>query len=131
MDKTAEMKYIYSGLEKNTAEKFAGVLFDLNDDDRVVEISWGFDGAAEKYASLGHVEDVFNANFSADKVRNLKKKLESPRYLRENVDIGFLPDKVVYIVNNVVISTFPVLDMNKQSFEAFKIHDSRYFNRKL
>lgn len=131
LDKTAEIKSVYEGLNKVSAEKLASILNNAIDDEKSIEISWGFDGQAEKYASLGNVEDVFNANFSADRVKNLKKKLESPRYLRENVDIGFLPDKVVYIVNNVVVSTFPVLDMNKQSFEAFKIHDSRYFNRKF
>ena len=131
IEKTAEIKNIYEGLSKTSAEKLASLLYDAVDDSKNVEISWGFDGNAEKYASLGNATDVFGANFSADRIKNVKKKLESPKYLRENVDIGFLPDRVAYIVNNVVIATFPVLNMDKQSFEAFKLHDSVYFNRKF
>lgn len=128
-EKTAEIKDIYSSLESATREKVASALCDMCDDGRSVEITWGFDGEAEKYAALGKVEDVFGVNFSSDKIRNLEKKLEKPSYLRQNVDIGFLPDKVVYIVDNTVISTFPILNMNKESFEAFKLQNKAYFNK--
>lgn len=129
LEKTASIKELYSSLDNKTREKFAAVLCDMSDNGNSVEISWGFDGDAEKYAALGGVEDVFGMNFSADKIRNLEKKLEKPSYLRQNVDIGFLPDKVVYIVDNTVISTFPILNMNKESFDAFKKQDKVYFNR--
>lgn len=129
MEKTAEIKEIYSSLGKDTAEKFASVLCDMCDNGDSVEISWGFDGEAEKYASLGKVNDVFGANFSADRIRDLERKLSKASYLKHNVDIGFLPDKVVYIVDNTVVSTFPVLNMNKESFDAFKQQDKVFFNR--
>lgn len=128
-EKTAEIKDIYSSLDDASRNKVAAVLCNMCDNDSSVEITWGFDGEAEKYAALGNVEDVFGVNFSADKIRNLEKKLEKPSYLRQNVDIGFLPDKVVYIVDNTVISTFPILNMNKESFEAFKLQNKAHFNK--
>lgn len=129
MEKTAEFKDIYSSLAKDTREKMASMLCEMCDNGDCVEITWGFDGEAEKYASLGRVNDVFGANFSSDRIRDLEKKLSRAGYLKRNVDIGFLPDKVVYIVDNTVISTFPVLNMNKESFDAFKQQDKVYFNR--
>ena len=72
---------------------------------------------------------MFGANFSADRIRDLERKLSKASYLKHNVDIGFLPDKVVYIVDNTVVSTFPVLNMNKESFDAFKQQDKVFFNR--
>lgn len=47
--------------------------------------------------------------------------------LNSQVNVGFLPDRVVYLWNGQLIDQLTVLHMNEQGFEAFRNRDKQFF----
>lgn len=70
-----------------------------------------FDDTLKKVASLFEME-VFNAS-------DLDGKLE----------VGFLPDRVTFLVDGQMIEQLPLLSMNEQGVIAFRIRDKAFFKR--
>lgn len=50
-----------------------------------------------------------------------------PQFLSRNLEVGFLPDRVVFVVNDMVITQLPLFEMNPEGFEAFRRSDKQYF----
>lgn len=126
LDSIIKIRELY---ENPNMQKFAAALEDSVDVEKVIVVTPGFDGSPEKYASLGKVENVFGINSDTGKIRDLKRRLESPSYLNKHVAVGFLPNSVSFTVDNTLITTLNVLDMNHNGFEAFKNHDTKYFKK--
>ena len=128
IDAVLKMREYYEDSESH--QKVAAVLeqmTDMNKDAIVVKPELG--NEPEKYAALGKVKDVFGINANTSKIRSLKKRLENPAYLKRHLQIGFFPDRVSFIVDNTLITTLSVFDMNHKGFNAFKSQDQKYFKR--
>lgn len=127
LDSILKMREYYNG--SSESQKLASVLENMVIDSDSVFILPGIGNEPEKYASLGKVDNVFGINASTSKIRSLKKRLENPSYLKKHLQVGFFPDRVSFIVDNTLITTLSVFDMNNKGFEAFKNQDQRYFKR--
>ena len=125
LDSILRMRSMYE--DEVCAEKIAGVL--EQGAKSPVRIIVGFDGLPEKYASLGKPQEVFSINSSTKSIRDIKKRLENPGYLKKNIEVGFLPDRVTFTVGNTLITTLSVMDMNDGGFSAFRDQDTRYFKK--
>lgn len=126
IDGILQMRKYYERLPE--AQKLASVLESMSKH-KEVDIEVGLGTEPEKYASLGKVNDVFRIDSSTSSIRSLKKRLESPGYLKKNVQIGFLPDRVTFVVDNTLITSLPVFSMNQEGFKAFRVEDQKYFKR--
>lgn len=125
LESILSMRTMYE--EVGCGEKIAQIL-ERNAGDPIT-VSIGFDGCPEKYASLGKAEEVLSINSSTNHIRSLKKRLEDPGYLKKNVGVGFLPDRVAFTVDNTLVTTLSVFDMNNDGFRAFQDQDSKYFKK--
>ena len=125
-DSILKMRAYYN--DSQESQKLASVLAKMTSGEEV-EIVPGFGNEPEKYASLGKVKDVFGINASTSKIRSLKSRLESPTYLKRHMQIGFFPDRVSFVVDNTLITSLSVFDMNSEGFKAFKEQDQKYFKK--
>lgn len=126
IDSILKMRSYYN--DSPAAQKLASVLDKMVSGDDVV-VTPGLGNEPEKYASLGKVEDVFGINADTSKIRSLKNRLESPGYLKKHLQVGFFPDRVSFVVDNTLITTMSVFDMNNEGFNAFKSQDQKYFKK--
>jgi hypothetical protein len=55
----------------------------------------------------------------------------SPRYLKKHMSVVYLPDRVLYVTDNVVVSQRNVLDMGEDDFGRFKEKDSKFFKHQF
>lgn len=126
LDSILKMRSYYDG--SSESQKLASVLGNMINGTDVLILP-GLGEEPEKYASLGKVEDVFGINASTSNIRSLKSRLEKPLYLKKHLQVGFLPDRVSFVVDNTLITTMSVFDMNNKGFEAFKKQDQKYFKK--
>lgn len=125
-EKIANIKDFYSKQTSST-EKLAEILLRMSDDGEEIRVSWEFQRPLEKYAVLGGALDFLGLGGSSSDIRSLQGKYLSPSYLANRVKIGFLPDRVIFIVDNKVISSLLAMDMNSEAFDYFQKQNENYF----
>lgn len=85
-------------------------------------------------------EDTFELNekiagifsfSSKDDVRHLQKILADPSSLSNKAIVSFLPDRVIFSYEGVLIDTLLAMDMNTDTFEHFKKKDKSHFKNLL
>lgn len=82
----------------------------------------------DKYAGfITSLKDTFGLHSNETDVKSLKKKLNDINYVNKNVKVGFLPDRVIYTVDNQLVSTLSLIDMNEDGYEHFNNQNSKYF----
>jgi hypothetical protein len=126
IDYIDKMRNLYS---KNTeaTEKLAEALIKSMDEE--VNISWTFQRPVEKYAFLANPLSFLGINIGGDGISSLQGDNMSPSHLANKVKIGFLPDRVVFAVDNRVITSLLVMDMNQEGFEAFEKQSQPFFKK--
>lgn len=75
--------------------------------------------------------DKNNPLFSIDKVANTKESIEALSLpdVRKRLVVTFLPDRVLFLVDNLLVDQMNVLNMNEEGFEAFKSKDKGFFRK--
>jgi hypothetical protein len=105
----------------------ASVLLDMVDDGTEIRISWGFERPVEKYASLAQNLSFLGFGGSSKDIKALQGSYLNPHYLKNKVKVSFLPDRVLFIVDNKVISTLLAIAMNEDGFKQFQEQNQDYF----
>lgn len=123
-----EVCILKSIVEDTENSKIAEYLFDSIQDDDTINLSWKLERPIDKYASLlSGVSGFFGLDTNRQELKSMKKGFEDPSYLNKNLKVGFLPDRVVFIVDNVAVSQLPAMNMNDEGFERFEDKDNKYF----
>lgn len=82
----------------------------------------------EKYAGLvSGIQDCLGLHSDKPTVVKIRKQLSDPKYVMGHIKIGFMPDRVVFVLDNQLISTLPLTSMNEEGFAHFEKNDSKYF----
>ena len=55
----------------------------------------------------------------------------TPESLKRNLKVAFLPDRVIYLSDNKVITQLNVMDMNEEGFQHFKNRKPDFFRREF
>lgn len=122
IEKIANIKNLYSK-QSSLTEKIAEMLYDIMDDNSTYSISLGLDKPISKYAGLGiPLEFLGFGDNSSD-----YKKYSNPSFLISKIKVGFMPDRVIYSVDNKVITTLLAMHMDENSFCHFEKQDKNYF----
>lgn len=86
----------------------------------------------EKHAGIiSGIKSTLGLNTANDELKILKKQLANPDFLIKHVRVGFLPDRVIFSLNNQLISTLPLTEMNDDGYERFISQDQKYFRNFL
>lgn len=126
LDGIANLKSFYESQTEAT-EKVAEILSRITDDGIEYRISWEFQRPLEKYALLGGALDFLGLGGSSDDIRSLQGSYLNPSYLANRVKAGFLPDRVIFIVDNKVVSSLLAIDMNSEAFDYFDKQNQEFF----
>lgn len=63
--------------------------------------------------------------------KELQDKLLDMKYIKKNVKVGFVGNRVVYTVDNHILAQMNTMNMSPESFKKFKQMDSNYFKDKF
>lgn len=58
---------------------------------------------------------------------SVDKEVMSPRHVIKNFEVSYLPDRVVFVVDNVVIGQLNSLNMSEDAYDQFQKGNERYF----
>lgn len=121
-----DIKEFYN-VESESVEKIASILESVSDFPKEV-ITPNFKRPIEQYASFAEPLSFLGITFN-DGIDSLQENYLNPRYLKNRIKIGFLPDRIVFIVDNKVLKSMLAMDMNPESFDMFKKQKSGYFEK--
>lgn len=110
-------------------EKIASAIADdITLEDDIQYINLEFERPLDKYAGVvTGVKDCLGIHSSVDDLSKIKKRLENPKKIMREIKVGFFPDRVIFTLDNQLISTLPLLGMNEEGYEHFKNQDTKYF----
>lgn len=136
--------------ELNTVEAitkcamFFGDMIDLDNEEEIIErvasmensisdmediqFELSLDRPFDKYAGFfAGIKSSLGFGETNDSLKTIKKKLSNPEYLKDNLKIGFMPDRVIFTVDNTLISTLSLKDMNKDGYDNYLKNNTKYF----
>lgn len=97
-----------------------------------IEIETNLDGIRplDKYAGLlSGITSFFGFDINKNNLKEFQGNMDEPGFLNRNLIVGFLPDRVLFIVDNKVITQLNVIDMNEAGFEAFNVGNKEFFRK--
>lgn len=114
----------FSNMYENLSEKAQGVFNKLACDVHNTVVLQ-LERPISDYSELGKEELFKLANVKSDK--KLQNDLLNVHYIKKNLKIGFVGNRVVYSVDGNVLGQLNTLSMSPESFKKFKNEDKEYF----
>lgn len=128
--KVAELKEYLNCSGRGTEECFekmssiADVFENLDD----VQFGLKLDRPFEKFAGvLSGIRSSLGLGEKKQTLEEMQKKLSNPSYLKNNLRVGFMPDRVIFVVDDTLVSTLSLMNMNEDGYENFEKSNSKYF----
>lgn len=130
MDILSKMRELYTiqrVVEKNPEGLMTRYFEKVASETEDMKISLELERPIRNYSELGNSQiDIFKiAKATGDE--RVQEKLLNPKYLKRKVKIGFLADRVTFMVDDVVISQLHTIAMNEEGYKKFKDKDVKYF----
>lgn len=116
---------LYQVYQKENMDKVAAVML-TGYEDEIVKIALTIEDPKLFSNTIG-------GDLSFMKIRGnnnldeMQGKFLSPRYLKLHGKVAFLPDRVLFIVDNLVVTSLLAFDMNAEAFDRFEAMDHEYF----
>ena len=117
---------LYDAYQQPGMQKIAEVLMNTYKDE-VIKIAFKIGDDASKFSNaIGGKLDFMKIHDHGD-LDDMQGRFLSPMYLKTHGKVAFLPDRVLFVVDNVVVTTLPAFDMDAETFDAFANHNESYF----
>lgn len=108
--------------------KFVEIMSRDVDPDTEYMLSWNLDRPIKKYASiLGSALQFVGLDTSKQKLKETQDKLLKPSFLSGHLKIAFMPDRILFIVDNFVVTQLAMMDMNEEGVKNFREQNHQYF----
>lgn len=92
-----------------------------------INIGLKLDRPFNKYAGvIGSIKSCIGLNREPSS-EEVKKHLENPKYLMKNIKVGFFPDRVIFTMDNNLVSTLSLTGMNEEGYQNFVNSNEKYF----
>lgn len=111
--------------KKDGMDKVASVMFSEYDNE-VVKISMTIEDPSKFSDTIGGNLDFMKINKKND-LDDMQGRLLSPFYIKTHGKVAFLPDRVLFMVDNLVVTSMIAIDMNAEAFDFFVKKDENYF----
>lgn len=128
--KVAELEECFSFTGKETEEYFEKIssiqeYFEGLDD---VQFRLKLDRPFEKCAGvLSGIKSCLGFGETHQSLKQMQKNLSNPSYLKNNLKVGFMPDRVIFTVDETLVSTLSLTNMNEDGYDNFQKSNSKYF----
>lgn len=130
MDMLSEMRELYTiqrVVEKNPEGLMTRYFEKVASETENMKISLELERPIRNYSELGNTQmDIFKIAKATEDER-VQEKLLNPKYLKRKVKIGFLTDRVTFMVDDIIISQLHTIAMNEEGYKKFKGKDVKYF----
>lgn len=94
------------------------------EDEQGFQIDYSFAEHPENYSHLASCTEELGFEKIA---KNSPDRLCNYRTLKRNLQVGFMPDRVLFVADNKLVGTLPATNMNEDGYEHFTNNDIRYF----
>ena len=129
LDGMCRIKDIYT--EDNKSRIIEVLSSSINVPDEVVQIECKLNRPIDKYAGvMNKALDFLTMDSSTKQLKSIARDLANTKNLSE-AEVEFLPDRVVFIKNNIVITQLPTMQMNEIGYEHFREKDTNYFKQEF
>jgi hypothetical protein len=100
----------------------------INEEPLSIKASFSEEIDINKYANILGGKLDFKGMFSPEiPDEEVQWNFDDPNFLAKEAVVGFLPDRVIFTVDDKVIAQLGLMDMNEEGFEAFQQNDIEYF----
>lgn len=122
-----EMYTIQRVVEKNPEGLMTRYFTKVAEETEDMKLSLELERPIKNYSELGEAPmDIFKIA-KATQDERVQEKLLNPKYLKNKVKIGFLADRVTFMVDDIIISQLHTMAMNEEGYENFRKKDTKYF----
>lgn len=92
-----------------------------------IKVSFELERPIKNYSDLGESElNIFKiAKSTKDEVT--QNKLLNPKYIKNKIKIGFVADRVTFMIDDVIIAQMHIMSMNEEGYDRFRNKDTKYF----
>lgn len=92
-----------------------------------MKVSFELERPIKNYSDLGESElNIFKiAKSTKDEVT--QNKLLNPKYIKNKIKIGFVADRVTFMIDDVIIAQMHIMSMNEEGYDRFRNKDTKYF----
>lgn len=92
-----------------------------------MKVSFELERPIKNYSDLGESElNIFKiAKSTNDEVT--QNKLLNPKYIKNKIKIGFVADRVTFMIDDVIIAQMHIMSMNEEGYDRFRNKDTKYF----
>lgn len=128
--KIAELEEYLNCIGRGTEECFEKMssIIDCFEELDDVQFELKLDRPFEKCAGvLSGVRSSLGLGEKAQTLKEMQKKLGDQSYLQKNLKVGFMPDRVIFVVDNILVSTLTLMNMNEDGYANFEKSNSKYF----
>lgn len=109
-------------------EKIATSIIDDIENEDSYFVSLSLDRPIKKYAGfISGIKSSLGFGSDYENIKTIKKHMANPSYVVKNIKVGFFPDRVVYSMDNQLIGTMHLTDMNEDGYNHFQKQDALYF----
>lgn len=127
--KVAELEDYITTDGRGTEEHFEKVCsiedyFEELDD---IQFDLKLDRPFDKYASIMSGIKSSLGLGQTQTVQGMQKQFGKESYLKKNLKVGFMPDRVLFVVDNTLVSTLPLTNMNVDGYNNFQKQNKKYF----
>lgn len=116
--------------ESEPVAKYANLLVDIAThwDEEVIPVELGsYRYAGELDYDLGMNKLAFL--WFGKPQPEINKEVLTPNYIKKNLSVVYLPDRVLFVTDNIVISQMNVMEMNETGYEQFQNRNDKFFKQ--
>jgi len=106
-------------------DKVASIMFSEYDDE-IIKIAMSVENPHGFSDTVGGSLDFMKIN-NKNNLEFLQRQMLSPRHLSSHGKVAFLPDRVLFVVDNMVLTSLLAFDMDAEGFDAFEKKDENFF----
>lgn len=122
-----ELYTIQRVVEKNPEGMFSRYFEKIATEIEDIEVSVELERPIQNYSELGEVKYDFFKMAKATKDEVVQEKLLNKKYLNKKLKIGFVADRVTFMVDDIIIAQIHTMAMDEDAYRSFKAKDTKYF----
>ena len=129
LDGVCRIRDIYR--EDNKSKIIEVLAASMNAPDSEINIECKLNRPIDKYAGImSKALNFLTMDSSSNQLKSTAKDMANVKNI-SNAQVEFLPDRVIFIKNNIVITQLPIIQMSQEGYSHFREKDTAYFKQEF